>query len=319
MGFFDRLFGKKQQNSHNPGASGDDGFDMENEVGVENDELGEEIASTASLPIQGPPLFVRAAEMQRAYWTHDAQEQLDLESRGMDRLSWRERLRLLHLLCMQCLQAEPLRGVAKQKCKVLSKVLLGPESPFRPQTAMIWKGDPASAEWSEEPDLQGELVNPSLTHLGCLEIYRLDPANQPTRIDFVGFDELIGVKIAAPGLIRIAKLFYNDGKGELVLVPILYGTTWSIGSEADRSGQLTRFVAHLEDEATESSAVSGIGIGQQDLALRDADGGMTLFGLGAVAEVAFPLDMRDPGFDAKARLRGVDAAEARRKLEDNNL
>lgn len=162
--------------------------------------------------------------------------------------------------------------------------------------------------------MQGEFLNPSLTHLGCLEVYRVDAANQPTRLDFVGFDELSGVVFAPPDLVRAAKLFRDDGRGEIVLVPLLYGLTWAIGNEFDRAGRMTRFVAHLDGEAVGALGASGIGVGQQDFSVRGHDGGSRLFGLGSVAELSFPLDMRDPRFDAKARARGIDPDEVRRNL-----
>lgn len=39
-----------------------------------------------------------------------------------------------------------------------------------------------------------------------------------------------------------------------------------------------------------------------------------MFGPASVAEIAFPLDVRDPGFDAKARARGIDTDEVRRSV-----
>lgn len=183
----------------------------------------------------------------RMNWTHNANEQADLEGRGFDQLNWAKRLRLHHLVCLQRLQPGPARTIAAQKCKAMAQTLIAADSPFRGQTALIWQAQPDNAEGDKEPDLQGNLLNPSLTHIGCLEIYRLDPANQPNRIDFIAFDELAGIKIAPPGLIRPAKLFYNDGRDEIVLLPLLYGTSWIIGDEYDRAGEMTRFVAHVDD------------------------------------------------------------------------
>jgi hypothetical protein len=162
--------------------------------------------------------------------------------------------------------------------------------------------------------MQGEFLNPSLTHLGCLEVYRVDAANRPTGIDFVSFDELSGVVFAPPSLIRAAKLLCDDGRGEVVLVPLRYGVTWALGNEYDRAGRMTRFVAHLDGEEVGTLGASGIGVGQQDLSVRGLDGGGSLFGLGSVAEVAFPLELRDPRFDEKARARGIDPDEVRRRV-----
>jgi hypothetical protein len=144
-------------------------------------------------------------------------------------------------------------------------------------------------------------------------VYRVDAANRPVRLDFVSFDELSGVVFGPPSLVRAAKLFYDDGRGEVVLVPLLYGLTWAIGDEFDRAGRMTRFVAHLDDEELGALGASGIGVGQQDLSVRRRDGSGSLFGLGSVAEVSFPLDVRDPRFDAKARARGIDPDDVRRR------
>lgn len=296
MGFFDRLFGKR------PVAPVPSGR-------VED----EDVQPNGSGPIHGPPEFVRAAEMQRAYWTHNPEEQARLEARGAEQLDWRERLRLHHLICLQRLNAGPERAAATEKCRQTAQALIAPDSPYRPRAAMVWQGQSAQPGAGREPDMQGEFLNPSLTHLGCLEVYRVDAANRPTRLDFVGFDELSGVVFAPPNMIRAAKLFYEDGRGEIVLVPLLYGLTWAVGNEFDRAGRMTRFVAHLDGEEVGALGASGIGVGQQDFSVRGQDGS-SLFGLGSVSELSFPLDMRDPRFDAKARARGIDPDEVRRSM-----
>jgi hypothetical protein len=254
-------------------------------------------------PIQGPPTFVRSAEMQRAYWTHNAGEQASLEARGFDALSWQERLRLHHLYCLERISPGAGRDAATQKCRLTLRALLMADSPYRPRQAMIWKGD-AGSQAGRKPDLLGVLVNPSITHMGCLEVYHLDAAQQPVRMDFVSFQEASGVVFASSRLIRAAKLFYWDGREELVFVPLVYGLSWTIGTEYDRQGRMTRFVAHLEEEALASGA--GTGVGQQDLSVRNGQGGITLLGLGSVGEILFPLDASDPDFHLKARARGID-------------
>jgi hypothetical protein len=297
MGFFDRLFGKK------PAAP------APSELGEDDD-----IQPLGSADIQGPPEFVRAVEIQRAYWTHNFQEQAELEARGAEHLDWRERLRLHHLICMQRLNAGPERAAATEKCRLTARGLIAPDSPFRPRAAMVWQGQSAQPGADREPDMQGEFLNPSLTHLGCLEVYRVDAAMQPIRLDFVSFGELSGVVFAPPNMIRAAKLFYDDGRGEIVLVPLLYGLTWVIGNEFDRAGRMTRFVTHLDGKDVGTLGASGVGVGQQDFSVRAHDGGCSLFGLGSVAELSFPLDMRDPQFDVKARARGIDPDEVRRNM-----
>lgn len=296
MGFFDRVFGKPAAPPITVGEAAD-------------------TPSANSQPIDGPPEFIRAVEIQRAYWTHNADEQNQLESHGVEHLGWPELLRLHHLICLQRLMTGPERGAATEKCRQTVRRLLAAASPYRSRPAMVWQGQAAQPGASREPDMQGEFLNPSLTHLGCLEVYRVDAANQPTRIDFVGFDELAGVVFAPPNLIRAAKLFFGDGRDEIVLVPLLYGLTWAIGNEYDRAGRMTRFVAHLDGEEVGALGASGVGVGQQDLTVRNQDGGASLFGLGSVAEISFPLDIRDPRFDEKARARGIDPDEVRRRMD----
>ena len=48
-------------------------------------------------------------------------------------------------------------------------------------------------------------------------------------IDFVSFDELSGVLFGPPKLIRVANLFYKDGREEVVFVPCCTGC---LGPEA---------------------------------------------------------------------------------------
>jgi hypothetical protein len=229
-------------------------------------------------------------------------------------LSWPERFRLHHLICLQRLNPGPERAAATEKCRQTVRRLIASDSPYRPRPAMIWQGQSAQPGSNREPDLQGEFLNPSLTHLGCLEVYRLDAADQPSTIDFVSFEELSGVLFAPSRLIRAAKLLYDDGHNELDFVPLLYGLTWTMGNEYDREGRMTRFVMHLHEEAIGALGATGIGVGQQDFSIRKRDGGASLFGLGSVAEIAFPLDMSDPRFDEKARARGIDPDEVRRRM-----
>jgi hypothetical protein len=297
MGFFGRLFGGKAAAPARE-TGPEPGYD--------------ELRPTNLPPLEGPPEFVRAVEMQRAYWTHDDAEQARLESRGIEELGWGELLRLHHLNCLQRLNPEPQRAAAAEKCRQTARRLVAADSPYRPRPAVVWKGAPREPGDRRAPDLEGEFFNQSLTHLGCLEVYRLDARQQPTGLDFVGFHELAGVMFAPAKLIRAARLFYEGGRDEIVFVPLLYGLTWAIGNEFDRDGRMTRFVAHLGPDEPGGWGASGMGVGQQDLSIR-SQGGAALFGLASVGEVNFPLDMRDPRFDEKARGRGIDPEEARRR------
>lgn len=273
----------------------------------------DDIQPTDSQPIEGPPEFVRAVEMQRAYWTYDSSQQAHLQGRGVEQLTWPERLRLHHLNCMEVLQTRGKQAAVKEKCLSLAGRLLSDSSPYRPRSAMIWQGQMAPAENEREPDFQGVLLNPSLTHLGSLEIYRLDGSHQPERIDFVSFDDLAGAIFAPPNLLRGVRLSYDDLETEIVLMPMIYGATWMIGNQFDRTGRMTRFVAHVDSEALAAFGATGVGVGQQDLTVGTAEG-HRLFGLSSVSEIAFPLDMSDPRFDDKARARGIDPDEVRRQI-----
>ncbi len=297
MGFFNKLFGKKETAAA-PNRSEDE----------------DDLRSTRTQPIHGPPEFLWAVDLQRKYWTYSLEEQSELESRGIDQLSWRDLLRFHHLCCLQRLTTGPDRAMAAEKCHSTLRRLLAQDSPYRPRPAMIWQGQAAQTGINREPDMQGDFLNPSLTHLGCLEIYRVDAANQPTGMDFVSFDDLAGALFAPSKLIRAAKLFYSDGPEEIVLVPLLYGLTWEIGDEYDRDGRMTKFVAHLEGEEVGRLGASGMGVGQQDFSICNQEGGSRLFGIGSVAEIAFPLDIRDPRFDEKARARGMDPDHIRRQM-----
>ena len=265
-------------------------------------------------PITGAPDFVRAAELHRDYWTFDADALAQLEARGVEQLGWPELLRLHHLICLQRLNPQPEREIASEKCRQTVRRLLAADSPYRPRPAVIWQRRSAQPEPDRDPDLDGELANPSLTHLGCLEVYRVDALKHPRRMDFVGFDELTGIQFGPPGLIRATKLTYEDGRAEMVLVPLLYGLTWSYGTDDDRAARMTRFLLHLDEMEPDLRWASGTGVGQQDLSIRRQDAGASLFGLGSVSEIVFPLDLLDPRFDEKARARGIDPDEARKQM-----
>ncbi|HEX3131575.1 MAG TPA: hypothetical protein VH394_29835 [Thermoanaerobaculia bacterium] len=252
------------------------------------------------------------------------------------------------LACLQ-IKADPaLVEMTTRKCRELSVLLLSAASPYRSRPALIWEGYSVR----NEPSWQGELLNLSLTHLGSLEIYRLNAANQPTGIDFVSFAELSAIVFdPRPYAIVAARLFYDDGRTEVVLVPRLYGLTWAIGTEWDRAGTMTRFVAFLAEgthvsavtaqeiglsvawappsptsptvcfvkaskevrELLVESGLSGLGVGQQRFLLPVQEGSHD-FRLGAVGKISFPIDPNHPRFDEKARASGLDPDELRQRL-----
>jgi hypothetical protein len=262
-----------------------------------------------------------AAALQVAYWSYDEAEKRALEGRPLDALSWPELLRLHHLACLELLRSptgrrqlagrdsdEPLRDGL---CRETITRLLCPESPYRERHCEVWRAGP---EASEVADMGGPLANASLTHAGCLEVIRLDETDTPTELAFVPFDEIRGVVLGPSALFRMARLAYEDGREEIVLVPLLYGLSWLTDEEHLRDGSMTRFCCHVDVPGRGASL--GIGVGHQDLMLRGDDGSQMLFGLGSVGEIATSLETSDPNFDAKCRGRGLDPEAIRERIGD---
>jgi hypothetical protein len=305
MGFFDRLFSKKGGVTH-PNPDWDD----------DDDDLAP-LESTADQPITGSPILMRAAELQRAYWRYDADEHTRLRARGVDRLEWAELLRLHHLTCIQRLNERLYRGsrlgtVAAESRSVIRR-LAAAGSPYRARQAAVWQTSSASAGPDREPDHFGELLNPSLTHLGCVEILRVDEHGEPTTVDFIGLDSIEAISFAPPEPVRPVLLHLTVGGTVPVLLPTHYGLTWFIGNEFDRTGRMTRFVGHLKTDAIPAFA-TGLGVGQQDFAVRDSDGRASFFGLQSIAALQFVLDLSDQRFDERARARGLDPQAIRREM-----
>jgi hypothetical protein len=282
------------------------------------------LRSTADQPVDAPPELVRAIELQRDYWTYDADEQAQLESQGVERLDWRDLLRLHHLTCVQRLNERLTGGsqlaAAAAKTRRIVRRLAAPDSPFRPRPALVWKIRSANPGPDRESDLEGELLNPSLTHLGCLEIYQVDEAGEPLSLDFLSFDEVDEIALVIPPEpIRPVLLQLVDGSTVPVLVPQVYGFTWVVGLEIERAARLTRFVGSLDlDTDAIPPFARGMGIGQQDLAIIGPNGGACLVGIRSVAAITFGLDLRDPRFDEKARARGMDPEEVRRHVRSSS-
>jgi hypothetical protein len=266
-----------------------------------------------------------AAVLQVDYWRYDAAEKRALEGRHLETLSWPELLRLHHLACLELLQSpagrrqlagrgsddspdEPLRAA---QCQETIARLLCPESPYRERSCEVWRAGP---EASDEADMQGPLTNASLTHAGCLEVIHLDETHAPTELAFVPFDEIRGVVLGDPALFRAARLVYEGGREEFVLVPLLYGLSWLTDEESDRDGSLTRFCCHVDVPGRGASL--GIGVGHQDLMFRSDDDSQMLVGLGSVGEITTSLETSDPNFDAKCWGRGLDPNAIRDRIGD---
>jgi hypothetical protein len=312
MGLFDQFFKKQPAN---PSPSKRVAPEVEESI-----EDFEETRSTAEERIEGPPEFLKAVAQQRAYWTHNAGEQSELESKSPDQLDWKNRLRLHHLICLERLLpglAETRKAEIDERCRQSTRRLLAPDSPYRPRPALVWQMKSGTAVGQgqlveRDPNHQGVFWNPSLSHFGCIEYFREDPATNAQTVEFADFDHLSGIAFGGSSLLRAMKLFFEDGTAEVVLTPLLYGLTWQIGGPHDRNGSMTRFVRHLDELQTPGLGEPGLGVGQQDFCVMGRENGMTIFGAGSVQEIAFPLDLRDPRFDQKARARGIDPDEVRR-------
>lgn len=265
-------------------------------------------------------LAARARKVQEAYWTFDPREKKVLLQRYPDRLNAAELLRLHHLNCLEMFNAVPdgeeldpetPTGPAATLCLEMVARFLRDDSPVRARPTFVWQGAGGESD-RRDPDLQGPLRNASMTHLGCMEVVRLKHETEPVSIDFVPFDDLRGIVLARPAIYRYAKLFFEDGRGdEVVLLPLLYGVSWRTRSEYDRNGQTTRFCCHvnLPDPAEHLA----IGVGHQDFLVSE-EKAQRVVGLGSIGELMFGLEITDPRFDVKCRARGLDPAEIRRQV-----
>mgnify|MGYP001580222306 CR=1 FL=1 len=283
----------------------------------------------------GQRLIEQATALQQAYWTANPEERAALTERFPAELSWPERLRLHHLLCLElvgdrALDDETLLdSVDKEDNETLALVeqtyalLVSNESPYLGRVAMVFQGV-GEVEEDEQPSLAGCLFNPSLTHLGSLEIIRVNDDLEPEAIDFVPFDVLHAVSFPTPPAIyRAAQLFYEDKQSELCFVPLLYGISHRSPLDSDKDGSQTRFACHVGCELSpaqrclsfqnisDGGAALGLGIGQQDLSVSDGESS-SLFGLASLKLVDFPLDIADPSFDDRCRRRGLDPEALRR-------
>jgi len=138
-------------------------------------------------------------------------------------------------------------------------------------------------------------------------VLRLDERQKPKQLAFVAFDDLQTVAVAGAGAFRAARLFYDDGRpDEIVLLPLLYATSWKSSSPYLRDGRMTQFLAHPPGGGP--AAPFGLGVGQQDFSINEGERQGT-FGLGSVGQITFALDAADPRFALKCRARGLDPDE----------
>jgi hypothetical protein len=251
-------------------------------------------------------------DVHRAYWTPAPAEKERLLRARIEGMSWRDILRLHHLTCLDLLHGAGLTRLGDERfemmvdaapgpdaelCAALAARLRGPTSPYRPRLAFVFQRGSAS----KEPSLRGPLTNASLTHLGALEVIRLEQDQRPTGVDFVPLDALHSVHIGPPSLFPPARLEYEEeGRSEVVALPLLYGPSWFTPRPRDRDGTETTFICHIKDVS------SGLGLGHQDFT-----NGSSLFGLGSIEQIAFPLDVDAPDFEERCRKRGLDPAQVR--------
>lgn len=241
--------------------------------------------------------------------------------------TWPQKLRLLHLVSLQLCASPDIRrqiesdqatvedappSPERDLCVALAADLAGPGSPYRPRSCSIWQEKDPDAK-TDPPQLTGRLQNASLTHLGAIEVIRLDEKMKPKEIAFVGLQEIRALLLASPALFRPGKVIYEDGHAEMVWVPLLYGFSWTTPHEYDRDGTMTRFVAQLpKDDGPQRC----IGIGHQDLiVVGEEKEKRTFLGLGSVTEISTALDLREPDFEEKCQLRGLDPAEVRKSAK----
>lgn len=224
---------------------------------------------------------------QDAYWRSNPREKLALLAR-VDALGPQDALRALHLHLIDATAA--LRASSADEaffaddpaladddaalCRRLVAKLAAGAGPLRPRRATVTQA---------RGSLRGELINASLSHLGALEVLRAGRDGLPM-VEFVPFSSIRSVVLGPAATFREAVLRL-DGAPDFpvpVMVPMLYGVSWSSREGADRDGSTTRFVAHVT--AALGDQTLGLGIGHQDFTLCD-DG--TIFGLGSMRAIAF--------------------------------
>jgi hypothetical protein len=274
--------------------------------------------------LQSNPFF----QLHRKYWQFDEKEKGQLLSKYPNDLSPEELLRLHHLNCLEHVTSEKgkaqfgddvseeeidwLEGASKDLGAEIFERLLGADSPFRPRIGEVWQGEAGASE-KREQDFQGEFYNMSLTHIGCLEVIRVDEQDLPKEITFLPFDEIRGAVFAPPSLYRFAKIFYEYERiDEVVVVPLIYGLSWHFEHSYLHDGSFTQWGCKIQSKQGFSL---GIGLGHQDYKVLDSKGEQALFGLGSIAEFMIALEIEDPKFEMKCRARGMDPDDVIKQIK----
>jgi hypothetical protein len=144
-------------------------------------------------------------------------------------------------------------------CKETLNLLLSTESPYRQRPSNLWHGVAGHPEGTP-PWFEGILTNASLTHLGCIEVIRLDKNRYHKELAFIPFDEIRGILFGKPSIFRLAKILYFDAsQNEMVFAPLIYGLSWFTKNKFDHDGSFTRFCCFLPGDSPENQFSIGIG------------------------------------------------------------
>lgn len=220
--------------------------------------------------------------LTRTYWTR-APDELARLGPEVDSLPWPKLLRLHHLLCLELIHATgslkrdslsadlPVGPTTDLYLRSAAR-LMGAGSPYLPRAATVIQRPRGTVQL---PPRQGQLYNASASHHGALEVIRLEN-NHPVALDFLGFSQLVSVKLGPPSLFPPANVSSVGGRNEVFCLPLLYGPSWFSEEPTDQNGSMTRFMGH------HANVQGGIGLGHQDYM---CDG--VMFGLGSVMQIDF--------------------------------
>ena len=294
-------------------------------------------------------LTERAIGLQKSYWRPDPEQLAELEGRGFAQLEWAEKLRTHHLRCLALLDANddllrrallapaserPPASEAKPDEVLLTKIaasaksLLGRRSPYRPRHGFAWIGG-AAPEGEDIPysDFQGRVLNASLSHLGSLELIRLDEQLEPERLEFLPFDEILTISrgqlpeaaLTPPPPFVPARILLEYGQPELVcLLPTRYGLSWLAHEPALLQGEAEHALVPVElgGLADPAKAVGNphdrrplslrVGLQRAEILSDYAEEGLGAFTLGASYQLSLAIDQDDPRFVDKCVGRGLD-------------
>jgi len=237
------------------------------------------------------PILAAAIQVQKGYWTLDHLEKDYWLQADLQELDWNQLLRLNHCLCFALLSSEEgsiqwlgesfgmshcPEGEMKELLKKVIDRLCSPESPYAPKSGHFQPVDPLNAP------VRGSFYNPSITHLGAMELITLTPKGIPEKTMFVPFRDIQAVEFMSDDVFRLTRLSYRDDKAdELFLAPLQYGFSWFTQSTHDKDGSITRFICDLQMDDRPQSAIA---LGQQELAI-DSGGFPMLKGFRGIREL----------------------------------